>query len=102
MESIKAISQEIDIMQMQDLSPEKEQYLQALNLCYDILARTEFVKKQTVVIDDESFTESNEPETHQVYGISSNLLADYIISIMPFVNTAQEEKKWNEFYKDLD
>ena len=99
---MKAIAQEIDSLQMMDLSPEKEQYLAALNLCYDILARTQVIRSQVVEINDPLFTESDKPELHQVYGISSSPLADYIISTIPVADNQQEDEKWKDFYETLE
>ena len=103
MESMKAISQEIDGLQMMGLTPEEEQYLAALNICYDILARTTLIRSQVVEINDQIFTESDKPELHQVYGISSSPLADYIISTIPVADNQQEEdEKWQDFYESLE
>jgi len=86
MKSIEAISDEITVLEgdrdFGDITDEGMEMLAVLNLCYDLLTRTKAVQGIEVVQMEEMKEPGFDEEFAQVYGVSSNVLADFAFSII--------------------
>lgn len=87
MKSLEIISDEITVLEAErnfgDITPEGEELLAVLNLCYDLLSRTS-IARSILVPQPEEMKEpdfDSESEFVHQFGISSNELAEFAFSV---------------------
>lgn len=82
---LDTISDEISKLQTEsdfgDISPENTELLAVLNLCYDLLSRTQVAQSETVETPEEMKEPGFEDETMLKYGTSSSQLADFAFTV---------------------
>ncbi|MDD4145360.1 MAG: helix-turn-helix transcriptional regulator [Prolixibacteraceae bacterium] len=85
MKLLKTISDKITVLEAErdfgDITPDGEELLAVLNLCYDLLCRTQIAQKMVVPQPDEMKEPGFEDDFIQQYGVCSNQLADFAFSI---------------------
>jgi len=85
MKVLQTISNEITVLEAErdfgDITSEGEELLDVLNLCYDLLTRTQTARKITVTTPEEMKEPGFDDDFMPQYGIPSNQLADFAFNI---------------------
>lgn len=85
MKSLETISDEITILESErdfgNITPEEEELLSVLNLCYDFLSRTKTAQSIVVPQPEEMKEPGFEDDFTAKYGVGSNALADFAFAI---------------------
>ncbi|MBL7971281.1 MAG: helix-turn-helix transcriptional regulator [Prolixibacteraceae bacterium] len=85
MKSLAVISDEITVLEAErdfgDITPEGLEQLAVLNLCYDLLSRTQTAQSIPVPQSEEMKEPGFEDERVNKYGISGNALADFAFAV---------------------
>lgn len=85
MKSLETISDEITVLEAErdfgDITPEGLEQLAVLNLCYDLLSRTQTAQSIQVPQSEEMKEPGFEGERVNKYGISGNALADFAFAV---------------------
>lgn len=91
MKSLETISEEIAKLESErdfgDITPEGIEQLAVLNLCYDLLSRTQTAQAMQVPQPEEMKEPGFDDEFISVYGVSSNPLADFAFSLSAKIGT---------------
>lgn len=85
MKSLETISDEITVLEAErdfgDITPEGLEQLAVLNLCYDLLSRTQTAQSIQVPQPDEMKEPGFEDDLIPQYGVSGNALADFAFAV---------------------
>lgn len=85
MKSLETISDEITVLEAErdfgDITPEGLEQLAILNLCYDLLSRTQIAQSIQVPQSEEMKEPGFEDDHINKYGVSTNAIADFAFAV---------------------
>lgn len=101
MKSLKKISKQIIALEAQrdfgDITSEELELLAVLNLCYDLLSRTQIAQAIKVATPEEMKEPDFTDDETQAYGVSSSQLADFAFTIA----TKQGRVSLRELFREI-